>query len=512
MTREDSICNRTGEILDAIVQAVPDVDSCGYVSNAHLAQITILNLNDHSISSLQSGDLAGLSALEELWLSENQLTVLPADIFSGLSTLQMLRLHDNLFTALPADVFSGLAALEVLSVRNNQLESLPDNVFAGLPELRLLYLSGNRLSVLPDGILSGLSKLELIWLYSNRIASLPADTFSGLSSLQDIVLYGNDLTSLPAGVFSGLSSLRTLWLGRNELASLPPDVFAGLSSLVILRLSENELTSLPAGVFSGLSALQRLALNVNRLTTLPDGSFAGLTNLREVNLERNAVDPLRFSVSLEKAGNNQFKAVAPVGAPFVLAIPVSASSSGTIEGDVERVTIPAGAVESAPVGVSRVPDTSEAVTVDIGTLPSLTAQHNGYVLVKDTSLPLPVLPTLVAADAALSGLSLSHGTLDPVFASDTTSYTAPVPHAVASITVNVTPRISQATLAYFDADDRELADADAGTAGHQANLDVGDNTVKVKVTSQDETATRTYVIVVTRAGAGIICSPHGSSG
>ena len=458
MTREASICNRTDKVVDAIVQAVSDVDSCGYVSNAHLAEITTLDLSGQGISSLQSGDFKGLSALQTLQLTVNQLTTLPADIFSG------------------------MAALESLELQRNQLESLPENLFFGLSELRLLDLASNRLSSVPDGIFSGLSKLNVIRLGLNRIASLPSNTFSGLSLLTRLALGSNELTNLPADVFADLSALEGLWLYNNAL------------------------TSLPAGVFSGLSALQELSLRRNRLTALPDGLFAGLTNLRAVRLEGNAVDPLPFSVSLEKVGNNQFKAVAPVGAPFNLAIPVSASSSGAIEGDVEVVTIPIGVVESAPVGISRVPGASEAVTVDIGTLPGLFGRHLGYVLVKDENLPVEILPADMASDVSLQSVVLNDMEIEPTSDEDTTRYRTTVENAVASVTLTVTPNDPQAKLAYFGADDQELADADAGTEGYQADLVVGDNTVKVKVTSPDETATQTYVIVVTRAGAGIICS------
>ena len=482
MTRQASICTRTAQVVDAIVQAVSGVDSCGYVSTAHLAGITTLDLGGQGITSLQSGDFAGLSAL------------------------QALRLHTNQLTVLPADIFSGLAALEGLGLENNQLESLPANVFSGLSKLRALFLYRNRLTGLPDGIFSGLSSLEGLYLYENELTSLPAGVFSGLSALTSLQMNVNALTSLPSGVFAGLSSLHTLLLNNNELTSLRADEFAGLSALQTLWLHSNAFTSLPAGLFSGLSALQRLGLGGNRLTTLPDGLFAGLANLGSVDLRDNTVNPMPLSVSLTKVGENRFKAVAPTGALFALDLPLSVSSGGEIGGGAASITIPAGAVESGSLSVTRTYETGPAVTVDIGALPQLPTYHYGYVLEKDASLPLSVLPSRESADTALSGLSLSHGTLDPVFASETTRYTASVPHAAASITVNVTPRISQATLAYFDADDRELADADSGTEGHQADLDVGDNTVKVKVTSQDATATRTYVIVVTRAGAGIICS------
>ena len=553
MTRDASICNRTDKVVDAIVQAVSDVDSCGYVSNAHLAEITTLDLSGQGISSLQSGDFRGLSALHILLLSENQLTTLPADIFSGMAALEHLALWRNQLESLPENLFFGLSGLRFLNLSTNRLSSVPDGIFSDLSKLNVIGLGFNRFASLPANTFSGLSLLTSLDLRSNELTNLPADMFSGLSRLQLLSLDFNaltsltpnvfeglsslvnlslgyaGLTSLPADMFSGLSRLQLLSLDFNALTSLTPNVFEGLSSLVNLSLGyagltslpadvfadlsaleglwlqNNALTSLPAGVFSGLSALQGLSLSSNQLTTLPDGLFAGLSNLRDFRLGGNAVDPLPLSVSLEKAGNKQFKAVAPVGAPFTLAIPVSASSSGAIEGDVEAVTIPAGAVESAPVGVSRVPGANEAVTVDIGTLPGLYVGHLGYFLAKDENLPVEILPADMASDLSLQSVLLNDMEIEPTSDEDTTRYTSTVENAVSSITLTVTPNDPQATLAYFDADDQELADADSVTAGYQADLGVGQNTIKAIVTSQDETATQTYVIVVTRDGAAGVC-------
>ena len=505
MTRDASICNRTDKVVDAIVQAVSDVDSCGYVSNAHLAEITTLDLSGQGISSLQSGDFRGLSALHILLLSENQLTTLPADIFSGMAALEHLALWRNQLESLPENLFFGLSGLRFLNLSTNRLSSVPDGIFSDLSKLNVIGLGFNRFASLPANTFSGLSLLTSLNLRSNELTNLPADMFSGLSRLQLLSLDFNALTSLTPNVFEGLSSLVNLSLGNAGLTSLPADVFADLSALEGLWLYNNALTSLPAGVFSGLSALQGLSLSRNQLTTLPDGLFAGLSNLRDVRLGGNAVDPLPLSVSLEKAGNKQFKAVAPVGAPFTLAIPVSASSSGAIEGDVEAVTIPAGAVESAPVGVSRVPGANEAVTVDIGTLPGLYVGHLGYFLAKDENLPVEILPADMASDLSLQSVLLNDMEIEPTSDEDTTRYTSTVENAVSSITLTVTPNDPQATLAYFDADDQELADADSVTAGYQADLGVGQNTIKAIVTSQDETATQTYVIVVTRDGAAGVC-------
>ncbi len=44
-----------------------------------------------------------------------------------------------------------------------------------------------------------------------------------------------------------------------------------------------------------------------------------------------------------------------------------------------------------------------------------------------------------------------------------------------------------------------MVDADASADGHQVDLDVGSNTITVKVTAEDGTTTRTYTVTVTRA-------------
>ena len=437
ITREDNHCDRTEEVLTAILASVPDVDACGDLRHAHLAKISRLDLRERGISSLKSDDFAGLSALETLLLQFNQLTDLPADAFSGLSALEILRLEHNQLTELPTGVFSGLSSLVFLNLPGNQLESLPENVFSGLSALRRLYLIENQLSRLPDGIFSGLSRLESLGLSSNKIASLPTNVFSDLSSLRDLSLNSNVLTSLPADAFFALSGLNTLDLGRNGLTYLPPNVFSGLivlrrlslhsnaltslpadafsdsSELESLSLADNALTSLPSEVFSGLTVLQRLWLSGNQLTALPDGLFAGLSKLRRLGLRRNAVDPLPISVSLQSEAGGRVKAVVPAGAPFALELPLSVGGGGRIEGDANTVTVPTGAVESAPLRVTRIDEDADTATVDIASLPTLPREpeiHDGYVLTKDATLPIEItLPEEILPPAQVAGIEVTPG-------------------------------------------------------------------------------------------------------
>ena len=519
------VCARTKEIADAIVANVAGVEACEDITETHLAEISSLRLDNLDISSVQTGDFDGLSTLSSLDLSENDIGSLPADIFSDLSRLTSLDLSDNELKRLPSGLLSRSRRLQYLHLNGNDLQSLPSGVFSNNADLDVLYLQENDLTGLPSDVFSSLTGLGELDLGYNQLNSLPGSVFAALDGLWNLVLANNELGSLPTGIFSGLSNLSTLDLGHNLLTGLPTEVFSGLEDLERLYLNSNRLNSLPPGVFSELAELETLFLDANQLTTLPPGLFSGLGDLgflrlrnnqfaslppgifsgvnalRFLNLSGNVVDPLPMSVSLEKVGNSQFKAVAPTGVPYDLSLPVSISSAGGIQGNAEEVRILAGSVESAALAVTRLTGTAAAVTVDIGTLPELPNNHSGYALAKAGSLPREILPFDDSANAQLSGLALGGGTLTPAFAPGTTSYTARVSNDVSSVTITPTRSNSNATLTYLDSGDQALEDADSNTEGHQISLSVGENTVKVKVTAVDTTTTRTYTIVISRDSA-----------
>ena len=158
------------------------------------------------------------------------------------------------------------------------------------------------------------------------------------------------------------------------------------------------MSKLNKGVAAALGQIAKTSLSnrkpSNKLTSLPAGIFEGLSSLSQLHLSANSVEPLPLVVSLQKVGTNQFKAVAPTGAPFAMALPVTVQN-GTIAGGTTTITIPIGRVESQPVTVTRTPGAVNAVTANIGNqLPGRPATHNGYVLVKSTTLPIEVIPPL----------------------------------------------------------------------------------------------------------------------
>ncbi len=112
---------------------------------------------------------------------------------------------------------------------------------------------------------------------------------------------------------------------------------------------------------------------------------------------------------------------------------------------------------------------------------------------------LTITRTAASTDARLTTLTLSEVTLAPNFTAGTTTYTASVGYDVTRITVTPVKSDDQATLDYLDSSENVLADADNVTAGRQLDLAVGPNVVKIKVTAEDGSTSRTYTVTVTRA-------------
>ena len=247
------------------------------------------------------------------------------------------------------------------------------------------------------------------------VASANDVTEAHLAAITRLDLRNKSITALKVGDFDGLTALTSLPLNNNALTSLPPGIFDGLTALTTLWLNDNDLTSLPANMFAGLTNIQTVFLGNNKLAVLPDNVFVGLTTRPILSLSDNAVKPLPLTVSLAKVGTNQFKAVAPAGAPFDIVLPLTVTN-GSISGGASSVTISGGSTESGTLTVTRTSGTTAAVTVDIGTLPSIPPGSTGYSLVKSTTgLPLTVIDALqnsapVFADGATTTRSIAENT------------------------------------------------------------------------------------------------------
>ncbi|MFI5138471.1 MAG: beta strand repeat-containing protein [Sphingobacteriales bacterium] len=107
--------------------------------------------------------------------------------------------------------------------------------------------------------------------------------------------------------------------------------------------------------------------------------------------------------------------------------------------------------------------------------------------------PSATFTVVSGTDATLSALSISSGTLSPVFDAGTITYTASVPYTASGITVTPTTNDAAATVTVNG------TAVISGTASGSIALTVGANTITTIVTAQDGSTTDTYTLTVTMA-------------
>ena len=107
----------------------------------------------------------------------------------------------------------------------------------------------------------------------------------------------------------------------------------------------------------------------------------------------------------------------------------------------------------------------------------------------------------------LNNLTLSSGSLLPVFAADTTAYSTYIANSTDSITVTPTTSSSKAKCD-VRCDGGSWGEVISGSPCPSLTMNVGTNTVDVRVTAEDGTTTKTYTIAVQRVGEDVLIVPE----
>ena len=301
----------------------------------------------------------------------------------------------------------------------------------------------------------------------------PLNTWFGVEvdssgNVTELALSGNNLSGpLPAALGS-ITSLTTLDLRDNQLSGTIPDLTA-LTQLQTLNLSANQLSGTIPDL-TALTQLQTLNLRDNRLTgTIPD--LAALTQVHTLNLSDNRLTgPIPDLTALTQLQNLNLSDNRLTGP-----IPAELGSLTSLQQLYLNKNQLSGCV---PDRLRTVLTNHDFIAVDA----------NGDGDTTDAS-DTPGLPFCTLSSLTFSG----DITLNPVFTSNTTTYTATAAPDVQITTVTARLNNSSNTVSI-------MKGADTYTSGDPVPLDVGSNVITIEVTRADDPlTTHIYTVDVTRA-------------
>ena len=215
------------------------------------------------------------------------------------------------------------------------------------------------------------------------------------------------------------------------------------------------------------SAISTYALVVSRAPSVTAA-------LSFISLSSGSLSPVFFS------GTTAYTASVPNDATFVTLTPFTVAATSVVR--VNGVPISTG---SASAAIQLAVGNNTITTI-------VTAQDN-----ITTGTYTIVVNRAPSTTATLSSLSLSSGILSPAYATQTTAYTASVPHDVAAIKLTPSTAVITSVIRVNG------VQVNSGNSSEAVQLAVGKNTITTVVTAQDNTTTRTYTIVVTRAPSSV---------
>jgi gliding motility-associated-like protein len=265
--------------------------------------------------------------------------------------------------------------------------------------------------------------------------------------------------------------------------SLPSGITVdGLGNIFVGDYAANTLYKIPAGsntpaaVATGFSQPWQLAADGTGNVFIADGGngvvkeypagggtvttvISGLQTPKGVAVDKNGV------LYVADAGFQQVRKYTPSGGYYI------------------SPSLPAGLIFNNSTGV--ISGTPTAVT------PVKNYKITAYNLSGSTQTTVSF--GVVAPSSNLANLTLSAGSLSPVFATTTTGYSVSVPYNTSQITVTPTSTDGNATITVNG------TAVSSGSSSGAIALSIGANTIAIVVTASDNSSTQTYTVTVNRA-------------
>ncbi|WP_439541629.1 cadherin-like beta sandwich domain-containing protein [Hyphomicrobium sp.] len=317
---------------------------------------------------------------------------------------------------------------------------------------------------------STLGSTEVSWSCASVVSS-NAD-LSGLVLSPDTLspAFSSGTTSYTASVTSGTSSITVTPTNDDTNATTTvngtPVVSGNASGSIPLNIGDNTITVV-------VTAEDGTTTKTYSVTVTRDAS--SIADLSNLSLSQGSLSPT-FSASTTAYTASVASSVTSI---TVAATLVEPNATITVNGNLVTSGNPSGAI---------------ALNAGDNTITVVVTAQDGTT----TKTFTVTVNRALSANADLSSLSLSQGSLSPAFRSGTTSYTASVANSVTSFTIK--PMVDDAG-ATVTVNGSSVA---SGSPSGPISLNVGANTIPIVVTASDHTTTKTYSIVITRAGTSTI--------
>lgn len=132
-----------------------------------------------------------LTTLTVLDLRNNQIETIDTNAFQACSNLEELDLANNKLTLIEGNKFNQVTQLNILSLYGNQIKRIEAKAFETCSNLTELYLSNNKLTRIDENTFKQLTKLTKLWLSNNKIETIGAKAFENCTSLKELNLDNN---------------------------------------------------------------------------------------------------------------------------------------------------------------------------------------------------------------------------------------------------------------------------------------------------------------------------------
>jgi adenylate cyclase len=246
-------------------------------SLASAGRLTVLDVSNNRIESLDHADLQKLVSLSSLKMANNKLTHLPIN-FSQFRQLRSLNLSSNNFSTFPEHICS-LRSLVDLDISFNKLSHLPK--IDQLKTLERLWATNNELKGPFNEGFRSLVNLKEVDVRFNGITNL--DSITDLPNLDSVYVGHNNISTFK-GTFK---QLKTLVLDHNPLTTF--ELEGPLPSLVHLNLASAKLVEFKETMFEYLPNLQRLNLDKNHLSNM-SAQIGKLAKLEYFSMAKNPLN------------------------------------------------------------------------------------------------------------------------------------------------------------------------------------------------------------------------------